>query len=343
MGIVSKLLAGGEVSERLVEQTEGTTFVRVDDPIRSYSSFFWRLALSAVIAAGGIAGDSTAVVVGAMLVAPLMLPMIGTMLAVVRGNGKAIVRTLVVTAAGAGLAIVVAAAVAAIVPVNIDMSSNSQILARTSPRLVDLMVALAAGFVAALSVIREDIPDAAPGIAIAVSIVPPLCVVGISLFEGDLLAAAGAFLLFSANYLAILAMALVVFVLAGVGKGASAVDGGESAGGIRSRRTWYAIVLIGLVVVSIPLAITSASAIEHAKTQSAAFSAASEWLDGTGYEAQSVKVVKNEVDIAIAGQGDAPSAEDYLSLLESEGVKVNSANVIVLYEEKASADGRMAS
>ncbi len=330
MGIASKLLAGGEVSERLVRQTERSTFVEVPDPLHSYTSFFWRLVLSSIIAAGGIAGDSTAVIIGAMLVAPLMLPMIGTMLAIVKGNGRAIVRTLAVTALGTCLSIGVAAIVAAVVPVHIDMSSNSQILSRTSPRLVDLMVALAAGFVAALSVIREDIPDAAPGIAIAVSIVPPLCVVGIALFEGDLQAATGAFLLFSANFFAIETTALLVFVLTGLGKNAPKDGSG------RARKAWYALAVIGLVAVFVPLAATSSSALDHAKTRAAAFSAADEWLEGSGYEVQSVKVTGRDVDIQIAGQGEAPSAESYLALMEAEGVEVDGASVIVLHEDKAS-------
>lgn len=66
----------------------------------------------------------------------------------------------------------------ALIPVAADMETNSQVLCRVSPRLVDLVIALAAGFVAALASMRADIPDAVPGVAISASIVPPLCVVG---------------------------------------------------------------------------------------------------------------------------------------------------------------------
>ena len=83
------------------------------------------------------------------------------------------------------------------------METNSQVLARVSPRLVDLIIALASGFVAALASVRSDIPDAVPGIAISASIVPPLCVVGAALYEGAPDAALGAFLLFITNYVAI--------------------------------------------------------------------------------------------------------------------------------------------
>lgn len=326
MGFASKLFAGGEVSERLVEQTEESTFVEVKNPLRVYTSFAWRLALSSVIATGGIAGGSTAVIIGAMLVAPLMQPMVGTMLAIVRGKGKAIARTLAITVAGMLLSIGVAMAVSAIIPVHVDMATNEQVLSRISPRLVDLAVALAAGFVAALSVIREDIPDTAPVVAIAVSIVPPLCVVGIALFEGDISAACGALLLFVTNYFAIQTTALLVFVVVGLGKT-------EPNGyGDRTRRIWYALAIAGLIAVFVPLAITSARAVAHTQTEQSAFSAADTWLEGSGYEARSLKLVKNELNLEIAGEGEVPSTDAYLSLLKKDGVQADSVNVIVLQE-----------
>jgi len=89
--------------------------------------------------------------------------------------------------------------------VAVDVSSNSQILRRTNPRLIGLVVALATGAVGAFALAREDVSDTLPGVAIAISLVPPLAVVGISLEAGAPSDAAGALLLFGTNVLAILA------------------------------------------------------------------------------------------------------------------------------------------
>ena len=72
-------------------------------------------------------------------------------------------RTLGVTAAGVAACVAVAFAVALVIPVEVNTATNSEVLARTSPRLVDLVVAFAAGLIAAVALVRDDIPDAVPG------------------------------------------------------------------------------------------------------------------------------------------------------------------------------------
>ena len=187
----AKILLGGTLEPDVVIAAERSGFVRVDEPLRQYSSFFIRLVTAAVIATAGVAADSATTIIGAMLVAPLMSPMLGTALAAALGRPLKTLQTFALTLGGMGVVILVAVGVTAIIPVAVDMSTNTQVLARTSPRLVDLIIALASGFVAALASVRRDIPDAVPGIAISASIVPPLCVTGAALLEGASAAAWG--------------------------------------------------------------------------------------------------------------------------------------------------------
>ena len=167
---IRRALLGGELEQEVLESAERAGFVRIDDPLRQYSSFVLRLLAATVIATAGVAADSATTIIGAMLVAPLMSPMLGTALAVATGRPRETARTFLLTVLGMVGVVVVSIGVTAIIPVDVDMSTNTQVLARISPRLVDLIIALASGFIAALASIRRDIPDAVPGVAISAAL-----------------------------------------------------------------------------------------------------------------------------------------------------------------------------
>lgn len=151
---------------------------------RKLSKFWVLLVLSAIIAGAGVIADSTATVIGAMIVAPLMTPILGTALSVILSVRRLIVvnfslviaGSLIVVAIGFGLGLLT------ITPMNADTSS--QISGRISPRLIDLLAALATGVVGAFATVRSDISDTLPGVAIAISLVPPLAVIGLTLESG---------------------------------------------------------------------------------------------------------------------------------------------------------------
>lgn len=308
------ILLGADASEKTLAKALEATFVDVRDPARRYTSFIWLLVLSSVIATGGIAAGSSAVIIGAMLIAPLMSPMLGTTLAIVTGRPKDAVRTFAMTAAGVLVSITVAIGVAAIIPVGVDTATNAEVLARTSPRLVDLVIALAAGATASLAAIREDIPDAVPGVAIAASIVPPLCVIGVSIFEGDLDAALGAWLLFVANYFAIQVMGLAVFLIAGLGRGAATKKSKEI------RYFWYGAAAVGIVAVSIPLFMSSADIASQASSERTVRSIVQEWVsDADGYRVKSIDVGRDTLSLELAGYGEKPSPEELEEMLSSSG------------------------
>ena len=175
---------------------------------------FWvLLVLAAVIASAGVVADSTATVIGAMIVAPLMTPILGTVLAIVLGDRANLVRSLALVVAGAVAVIAIGYVIGLLVPLDVVAATNSQVAGRVHPRLIDLVAALATGAVGAFALVRADVSDTLPGVAIAISLVPPLAVVGLTLEAGADGQARGALLLFLTNVAAILVSGLVVMAL----------------------------------------------------------------------------------------------------------------------------------
>src|SRR3954462_14039380 len=177
---------------------------------RKLSRFWLLLSLAAVIASAGVVSDSVATVIGAMIVAPLMVPILGTLVAVVLADRTNLLRCLGLVVAGAAAVLAISFVVGLLVPNPVVAATNTQVAARVSPRLVDLLAALATGAVGSIALARDDIADPLPGVAIAISLVPPLAVVGLTLESGETDQALGALLLFTTNVSAILAAGLVV-------------------------------------------------------------------------------------------------------------------------------------
>src|SRR5262245_55102390 len=148
-----------------------------------------------------------------MIVAPLMIPIQGTMLASVLGDRENVIRSVLLVASAALVAIVIGFLISVLVPNDVTAATNSQVSARVNPNLLDLVAPLATGAVASIALIRRDIADTLPGVAIAISLVPPLTVVGITLEGGAPAQSGGALLLFLTNVTAILAVGSVVMAV----------------------------------------------------------------------------------------------------------------------------------
>ena len=328
MNRIRQVLLGGDLDPKVLEQAERSSFVRIDNPLRQYSSFFLRLVIAAIIATAGVAADSATTIIGAMLVAPLMSPMLGTALAIAVGSTRQAFSTFALTLLGMAIAVIVAIGVTAIIPVDVDMSTNSQVLARTSPRLVDLIIALASGFVAALASIRSDIPDAVPGIAISASIVPPLCVVGAALYEGVVDAALGAFLLFVTNYIAIQITGAAVYLVAGVGtREFSVIEG-------KARSLWYGAVGMGALIVVLLLAATSFSVVREADQLRATQNVVAEWIDGTDWRISRFELEDGALYVEVAGTGEEPRVTVLNEALADAGVELDEVSLAVVEEHR---------
>ena len=222
------------------------SFYYEDERRRPYlSRFVILMVLSATIAGLGLVNDSAAVVIGAMLIAPLMTPLLANSAAIVEGWPRRFGESLLTVLLGAGLGILVGVLIALAIPrAGTGLLLPGEILGRTEPNLVDLGIALAAGAAGAYVMIRSEAGSALPGVGIAVALVPPLATVGLTLGIGRTDLASGALLLFATNWLAIVFAAGVVFALAGFGAHRDTL--GRFQGGLAG---------IGLVVLLVVLAI----------------------------------------------------------------------------------------
>ena len=233
---------------------------------------FWALqAFAIVIATMGMSANSAAVVIGAMLVAPLMTPIMAVATALALGwPRRALVPLAGVVAAALG-SIALAYVLTALVTTS---TVTEEILARTSPDLRDLLVALAAGAAGALGTARQDVSASLPGVAVAVALVPPLAAIGACLQLGQMDLASGAFLLFATNLVAIVAAGILVLLWCGfvparlIQRGRAAVWGGTAA------------TVVLLVAVGIPLTIRTVEAAETAENNRAVTEAVLGWLAG---------------------------------------------------------------
>lgn len=179
------------------------------------SRFVVVLSLAASIATFGLIADSPVSIVGAMLIAPLMKPISALTYGLISGKKALRLRALLTLVVGICITMAVAAGVEQIIGVK---GPTDEILARTKPNLIDLGVAVAAGLAAAMAATRKSIADTLPGVAIAVALVPPLCVSGMGFSIGAPSIGAGALVLFAVNLVAIILCGAAVFVAEGYGE-----------------------------------------------------------------------------------------------------------------------------
>jgi uncharacterized hydrophobic protein (TIGR00271 family) len=263
---------------------------------RRLSRFWMLMILSAIIAGAGIVGDSTATVIGAMIVAPLMVPIQGAMLSAVLGDRRNLVRSVGMVVAGAGAAIAIGWLLGAIVPGVVDAQNNAQVAARVDPRLIDLLAALATGAVGSIALVRRDIADTLPGVAIAISLVPPLVVVGLTLQARQWSQAGGASLLFVTNVAAILGVGTLVMALYGVHRMTPQIGTAESRA--LNRRNAVFVIVALVVIVVVPLTTESVSIARQTRTEAKVSTASEGWQKATGWTLVSVTTNSEKKTVA---------------------------------------------
>ncbi len=222
--------------------------------------YFLLVVLSCSIATFGLLTDSAAVIIGAMLVAPLMSPILGLSLASVAGEQHMFRHAVLALIEGVLLAIILSMLfgwVAQALPFDILVELPGEILARTRPSPFDLGIALAGGAAAAYALAQPRLSAALPGVAIATALMPPVCTIGIGISLGNLNVALGAGLLFFTNLAAISFAGILVFAALG-------------SRPIRMQSTWHSIprslfVSAGMVLLTaIPLVIFTLRIVEQA-------------------------------------------------------------------------------
>jgi uncharacterized hydrophobic protein (TIGR00271 family) len=265
---------------------------------RSLVTFTVLLALAGLIASFGLYQDSVASIIGAMVVAPLGGAIMALAAALVTGRTRWQTITFVQVVLGALMVVAIGFIVALIIPNPLALTPSLE--ARTSPGLLDLGVALAAGAAGAFVTVRRTGSDALPGVAIAVSLVPPLATVGICLALGRPNDAAGALTLFLTNFSAIVVIACVVFVLAG------AAPSREMLRERHRLRNGFVVAMVALVIVAMPLA---AHAVDTARTTIWSTTGAPivrDWIGDRDLQVLDWSITGNTVSIALTGS-DAPA------------------------------------
>ena len=170
------------------------------------------MVLSTMIATFGLFGDSSPVVIGAMILAPLMAPIISLSMGMLRQDSLLIKNSLVTIFWGVLLGLIFSMLITWMTPLEI---LNDQILARIRPNLLDLGVAVASGMAGAYAYSKEEIAKTLAGVAISVALVPPLAVAGIGLGWADWNVFFGALLLLGTNLAGIVVAAALTFLTLG--------------------------------------------------------------------------------------------------------------------------------
>lgn len=271
---------------------------------KASASRVWRfvalMSFSTAIATFGITSDSTAVVIGAMLVAPLMTPILGVSASIVSGWSTRLGRSFAIVMLGIAIAVSLSFLLSRYVGGFIDVARNTQIASRVAPTLVDLAIAVAAGAAGAYANARRDVSDSLPGVAIAVALVPPLSVVGVTLQEGEAGMALGAFLLFSTNLVGIVLAAAITFFLLGLTPWFRVKT--EASSIMRS----FAVTAVALVAIAIPLAVSGEELLTSASNQQAVAVIVDEVAALTDYEVMSIEQGSGRVEVLVTGPSDAP-------------------------------------
>ena len=290
----------------------------IDGPIRGrmQSKFWILLLLSAVIATAGVVADSTATVIGAMIVAPLMTPILGTAFAVVLADRRHVLRSVLLVIGGA-LVVVSIGFLFGLVDAPLDaFAANTQVAGRISPKLIDLIAALATGTVGAFALVRSDISDTLPGVAIAISLVPPLAVVGLLLSVQRYADASGALLLFGTNVAAIVATGAAV--LLGYRVRDAARDAEYPVGQLRGRT----LALIGglVLLVAIPLGFGTLSVAMDELLASRAQPLADAWASGNKWVVTALNASDGQVIITALGSPPEADVNDLRQTFNENGL-----------------------
>jgi uncharacterized hydrophobic protein (TIGR00271 family) len=226
-------------------------FVALRENATPSSSFQVLIVLSVMLALAGLYANSAPVIIGAMILAPLMSPIVSLAMGLARSEATLIrgaVKTLLVGIAwGLGCAVLLAW----LMPFDL---ATPEMRSRMSPTLLDLFIAVISGVAGAYAFAKEEIAKSLAGVAIAVALVPPLGVAGIGLGWGDWHMARGALLLLTTNLVGISLAASATFLVLGFAPFTRARKG-------------LTISLAVVAVISIPLYIAYDHLVERSRMQ----------------------------------------------------------------------------
>ncbi|MBM3658855.1 MAG: DUF389 domain-containing protein [Actinobacteria bacterium] len=330
------------ITERDYQRMRDAVFFEGDARRRRMSRFWGLLVLAAVIATAGVISDSTATVIGAMIVAPLMVPILGAVFAIVIGSRPNLVRSVLLIVAGAAAVVVVAYLIGVAVPIDVLAPSNTQVSGRVNPRFIDFVAALATGAVGAFALVRDDVADTLPGVAIAISLVPPLAVVGLTLEAGSGDQARGALLLFLTNVAAILVTGVAVMTVYRVRRTSQAISialAADDGPAIRSRYPVFLVVALALVI-ALPLIGASRRLTSSTLETERIASVAEDWVRDSEWQIVQVQYRDGRVVVRALGPPPSPPPAALRRMLDRAGHAGTDVALELVPEERVDLPGR---
>jgi uncharacterized membrane protein len=238
-------------------------------------------------------------------------------LSVVTADGRNLLASLVLVVAGSVAVVAVSVLFGLLVPYDVVAETSSQVAGRVSPRLADLVSALATGAVGSFALVRSDVSSTLPGVAIAISLVPPLCVVGLTLEAGAGDQSLGALLLFLTNVGAILLSGLVVMAVYRVRRPAA-----EAAARSRVSRRWAVVVVtLSVLALCVPLAASTARISKETIDTMDVTDVSEQWASAAGWEVLSVEVDREFVVVRADGPLPVPDTSGLRAMLDEAGLE----------------------
>jgi len=257
------------------------------------TQFYSLLSLSAIIAAIGLMADSSAVVIGAMLISPLMTPILAFAASLVMGwpvrASRVAMRLFWATVFVFALAYLMPLVFR--VPVNVVIPD--QILERTNPTMGELLIGLCAGIAAAYILVHKEASSALPGVAISVALVPPLCASGLLAHGKEYALAWEAFFLYATNLVAIILTAGTVLLLTGFKPRVRDLKFNLRVAGGMTLATFF------VVLVAVPLCIRTFGDIRDLHDREVSISIISDWIGKNSVEIAKVEVEDNILHVRL--------------------------------------------
>jgi len=173
--------------------------------------FFFMVLLSVLMATFGVLQNNVATIIGSMMIAPVLYPVLGIAMGLIMSDSSLLSRSLVTVFKSFLLAVgtsLIASILFSSFPADIHISTDF-----IKPSLISVAVAIVAGLAASLSLVKKEMSETLPGVAISVSLVPPLAVIGVGLSGGSFEIVTSAFLLFVINVLGIIFASMLTFSL----------------------------------------------------------------------------------------------------------------------------------
>ena len=259
---------------RAAEEDFQELFVTLRQSASVTSIFIMLMILSTLLATTGLFQNSVPVIIGAMILAPLMSPIVSFAMGVVRGEKEMLTGSAITLLIGVATALLFSSFFTWLMPLNI---LTDEMKGRLNPNILDLMVAIISGVAGAYAHAKSEIAKSLAGVAIAVALVPPLSVAGIGIGWWDMEIVYGSFLLFMTNLAGITLAAALTFLILGFAPVKRATKG----------IVWTSLFL---VAVTIPLFISFFQVVEQNKIFKQLKSAESIVFDGKTITIQAISV-----------------------------------------------------